>query len=126
MLVNAKARCSKCEGYEHYDYQSPSKNQYVRTVPSDDVNDSKVVENVHIPSKTASIIENISVGSDTLIIDDVHMSSDGTSDDVDELVEPNIPAVSCKLFEFSCVEYSFMVIPIEPYSSESSEFFAII
>jgi len=23
-LVNAKARCSKCEGYGHYDYQYPS------------------------------------------------------------------------------------------------------
>ena len=24
-LVNAKARCFKCEGYERYDYLSPSK-----------------------------------------------------------------------------------------------------
>ena len=26
-LVNAKARCYKSEGYEHYDYQCPSKSQ---------------------------------------------------------------------------------------------------
>ena len=28
------------------------------------------------------------------------MSSDSTSDDVDEIVEPTTPAVSSKLFEF--------------------------
>jgi len=87
----------------------------VRTVPNDDVDDSKVVEDVHIPSKTASIIEDISVGFITPIIDEVHMSSDGTNDDVDELVEPNIPAVPSKSFEFSCAEYSFMIIPIESF-----------
>jgi len=38
------------------------------------------------------------------------MSSDGTSDDVDKLVEPNIPAVPSKSFEFSCTKYSFMVV----------------
>ena len=31
-LVNAKTRCSKCEGYGHYDYQCPSECQDVRTV----------------------------------------------------------------------------------------------
>ena len=39
-----------------------------------DVNDSKVVEYVSVPSKTVSIIENISVGSDTPVIDELHMS----------------------------------------------------
>ena len=65
MLVNAKARCSKFEGYEYYDYQCPSESQHVRTVPDDVVDDSNVVDDVHIPSKTAIISENISVGSDT-------------------------------------------------------------
>ena len=82
-LVNAKAQCFKCEGYRHYDYKCPSESQHVRTVSSDDVDDSKVVENVHVPSITASIIENISVGSDTLIIDEVHIYSDSTNDNVD-------------------------------------------
>jgi len=31
-LINAKTRCSKCEGYGYYDYQYPSQCQYVRTV----------------------------------------------------------------------------------------------
>jgi len=38
-LVNAKARCSKCKSYGHYDYQCPSESQHVRTMPTDDVDD---------------------------------------------------------------------------------------
>ena len=49
-LVNVKVRCFKCEGYEHehYDYQCPSESLHVRIVSSDNVDDSKVVENVNI------------------------------------------------------------------------------
>ena len=54
---------------------------------SDDVDDSKVVEDVHVPSKTVSIIEDISVDSNTLIIDEVHMSSDSITNDVSEIFE---------------------------------------
>ena len=43
-----------------------------------------------------------------------------------EIAEPNIPAVPSKSFEYLCAEYSFMVVPTESYSSESSEFFAMI
>ena len=35
-LVNAKTICSKCKGYEHYDYQCPSESQHVRIVPTDE------------------------------------------------------------------------------------------
>ena len=45
-LVNAKTWCSKCEGYRHYEYQWPSKSQHVSTVSSDDIDNSKVVEDV--------------------------------------------------------------------------------
>ena len=64
---------------------APSESQHVRIVPSDDVDDSKVVENVYVFSKAASIIEGISVGSDTSIIDEVHISFNSTRDDVDEI-----------------------------------------
>ena len=48
-FVNAKARCSnKCEGYRHYDHQCLSESQHVRTVHSNDVDDTKIVENVHV------------------------------------------------------------------------------
>jgi len=50
-LVNVKARCSKCEGYEHYDYQCHSESQHVKTMLTDDVDDSKVVENIHVSSR---------------------------------------------------------------------------
>jgi len=63
-------------------------------VPTDDVDDSKVIEEVHIPSKTLNIIENISVYADTLVNDEIHMSSDSASDDVDETVESNTPTMS--------------------------------
>jgi len=67
-LINAKARCSKCEGYGHYDYQCPSESQQVRIVPSNDVDDLKVVEDVHISPKTASIIKDMTVDFGTLIV----------------------------------------------------------
>jgi len=88
-LVNAKARCSKCEGYEHYDYQCPSESQHVRIVSSDEVDVSKVIEEVHVPSNIVSIIEDTAVDADTLVIDEIHMS-DSVSDDVNEIVEHTI------------------------------------
>jgi len=60
MLVNVKAQCFKCEGHGHYDYQCPSESHHVRTVPSVDIDNSKVAEDVHILSKVASIIGHIS------------------------------------------------------------------
>ena len=54
---------------------------------SDEVDVSKVIEEVHIPSKTVSIIEDTAVGADTLVIDEIHMSN-SASDDVNEIVEP--------------------------------------
>ena len=95
-------------------------------MPSDEVDDSKVVEDVRVPSKTASIIEHISVGFDTPIIDEVHMSSHSTSDDLDEIIEPNTPAMPSKSFEFSCAECNFMIVPINSSSTESPEFFVMI
>ena len=94
-------------------------------MPSNDVDDS-VVEDVHVPSKTAGIIEDISVGSNISIIDEARMSSDSTSDNVNEIVKSNIPAMPRKSIEFTCAEYSFMVVPTESYSSESPEFLAMI
>jgi len=86
ILVNAKAWCYKYERYGHYDYQCLSESQHVKTVPSDDVSNSKMIEDVHVSFKIASTIKNISVGSDTPIIDELHMSSDSTNDDVNEIV----------------------------------------
>ena len=116
----------KCKGYEHYDYQCPSESQHVKIVPTNDVDDSKIVKNVYVLFKTASIIEDIAVGSDTSIIDEIHMSSDSTSDEVDEIVEPNTLTMPSKPFESPYVEYSFIVVPIDSSFSEPLEFLAKI
>jgi len=54
------------------------------------------------------------------------VSSDRTSDDMDELVESNMPVIPSKSFRFSCADYDFIVVPIKCSSSESSEFFTMI
>jgi len=95
-------------------------------VSSNDVDDSKVVEDIHVPPKTASIIKNITVDFGTLIFNEIHVSSDSISDDVNEIVESNIPIVPRKSLEFPYAEYSFMVIFIESYPSELPEFLAMI
>ena len=80
-------------------------------MPIDDVDDSKVVENVQVFLKTVSIIEDIAVGFDTLIIDETHMSSDSASNNVNVKVEPNTTTVPSKPVESSRAEYSFMIVP---------------
>ena len=82
-------------------------------MPTDEVNDSKVVGNVQVPPKIVNIIEDITVDSDTPIIDEIHMSSDNANNDVDEIVEPNAPNVPSQPFESPYVEYSFMIVPID-------------
>jgi len=113
-LVNTKARCSESKGYGHYDYQCPSKSQHVSIVSSDDVDDSKVIEDVHVLSKTTSIIEDISVSSDTLILDEGHAPYEGTTEIVNAIVESGTPLI---------VELMFMILVI--LSSVSSKFLGI-
>ena len=54
---------------------------------SDEVDVSRAIEEVHVSSSTVSIFEDIAVGTDTLVIDEIHMS-DSISDDVNEIAEP--------------------------------------
>ena len=58
-------------------------------MPIDNVDDSKVVEDVNILLEITSIVEDILIDSSTPIIDEVNVSSNSTSDDVDEIVESN-------------------------------------
>jgi len=95
-------------------------------VPSNDVDDSKVVEDVHVPHNVVSITEDISFGFGTPIFDEAHVSFESTGDDVNDIVEPNTPAVPSKSFGLLCAKYSFMVVPIDSSSSESLEFLAKI
>ena len=50
------------------------------------------------------------------------MSSYGTSDDMDVIVEHNTLIMPSKPFESLCADYSFMVVPIDSSFSESPEF----
>ena len=79
-------------------------------MPTNDVDDSKVVEDVYVPPKNVSIIRNITVGFGTPIFYEAYVSSDSTSNDVNKIVESNILALPSKSIEFLCAEYSFMVI----------------
>jgi len=74
-LVNARIQCSKCEGYGHYNYQCPSNSRRVRIMPNNNVDDSKVVDDVNILPEITSIVENTLVNSGTLIINEIHVSS---------------------------------------------------
>jgi len=67
------------------------KSRHVSIVPSYDVDYLKVVEDVHVPFKITSIIEDVSVDSDTPIIVEIHASYEGTSKVVDVIVESGIP-----------------------------------
>ena len=57
LIAKAQEQCSKCEGYEHYDFQCPSESRHVRIVPSDNVDDSIVAEDVNILPEITSIVE---------------------------------------------------------------------
>ena len=74
-------------------------------MPSDNVDGSKVVEDVNLLHEIISIVENILVDFGIPIIDEVHVSPDSTSIDVDEIVESSIPIMPSKSFEFPCIDY---------------------
>ena len=84
------------------------------------------VEDVNILPKITSIVDDALIDPGTLIIDEVHVSSDSTSNDVNEIVESNILTKPNKSFEFSCDDYEFMIIPTELSPTESSEFLTMI
>ena len=56
-------------------------------MPSDDVDDSRVVGDIYIPSKIISVVDDTLVDFSTLILNEVHVSSESTSDIMDVLVE---------------------------------------
>ena len=93
-------------------------------MPSDNVYDLRVVEDVNILPEITSIVEDALVDSGTSIMNEINVSFDSTSNDVDEIVESNIPTEPSQSFEFSCADY--MIIRTDLFSSESSEFLVMI
>ena len=47
-------KCSNCGEFRHNGYQCPSKSQHTNNVQIDDIDNSKIVEDVQIPSEVTS------------------------------------------------------------------------
>ena len=60
-------------------------------MPSDDVDDSKIVEDVHVHSEISSIIEDTSIDPCPPILNEIHVYSASTIDIVDALVDSSTP-----------------------------------
>jgi len=71
--------------------ESRLESRHGNIVPTDDVDDSRSIEDVYVLSKITSVVEDTLVDFDTSIIDEVHASSECTSDSKYELVESSIP-----------------------------------
>ena len=67
------------------------KSQHVNTAPSNDVDDSNVVEDVRVPSEVSSVVEELLVNLGAPIIDESHVSSADISDVADVSVESSTP-----------------------------------
>ena len=72
--------------------------RHVNIVPSNDVDDSKVVEDVHILFEISSVVEEFLVNSGAPIIDDSHVFSADISDVVDASVESSTSCQMISLF----------------------------
>ena len=68
-----------------------SKSRHVNIVHSDDVDDSRIVEDVYIHPKSTSVVEDTIVDSSFPILDEIHVSSECSSDVVGALVEFSTP-----------------------------------
>jgi len=81
-------KCSKCKEFEHYDYQCPSKSQHTDNVQIDDINNSRIVGNVHIPF--TSDVDDL-VKSSKSALDEIHIHEESISDVQNALVESSTP-----------------------------------
>ena len=51
---------SKCGEFEHNNYQCSSKSQHIDNVQIEDINNSSIVENVHIPPEVTRMLLRVS------------------------------------------------------------------
>ena len=112
----------KCGEFGHYDYQCSSKSQHTDDVQIDDIDNSRIVEDVHIHSvvtnnvdelvktstpardethvhESISDVQNALVKSSTPALDETHVHEESISDVHDALVESSTPShgVMCSL-----------------------------
>ena len=62
-------KCSKYGEFGHYDYQCPSKSQHTDNVQIDDIDNSRIAEDVQFPSDVTSDVDELEKSS-TPIFDD--------------------------------------------------------
>jgi len=102
-IFKTRERCSTCEGYghcanecplikyskcwefEHYDYQCPSKSQHNGNVQIDDIDDSRIVKDIHITFEFTSDVDEL-VKTRTLTLDETHIHEENINDIQDTLV----------------------------------------
>ena len=59
-------------------------------MPSVDVDDSRVVEDVYVPSEITSVVDDTLIHFSTPILNEIHVSSESISDAVNVLVDSSI------------------------------------
>jgi len=64
---------SKCREFGHYDSQCPSKSQYIDNVQIDDIDNSRFIEEDHIPSEINSDVVDELVKSTTSTLDETRV-----------------------------------------------------
>ena len=83
-------KCYKCGEFGHYDYQCPSNCQHNDIVHTDEINNSRIVKDVHIPLEVNSDVDKL-VKSNTTTLDKTHVHEENISDVQDALVECSTP-----------------------------------
>ena len=50
-------KCFKCGEFGHYDYQCPQKSQHSHIVRTDDINNSRIVDDIYISPKVTTDVD---------------------------------------------------------------------
>ena len=109
-------KCSKCGEFEHHDYRCPSKSQHTDNVQIDDIDNSRIAEDGHMPSGITSDVDEL-VKSSTPILDETCVHKECISDVQDALVESyrpihddnDVSEDDTSDFEYVLVEFSMPV-----------------
>jgi len=72
-------KCSNCEEFEHYNYQCPSKSQHTDNAQIDDIDNSKIVEDVHILSEATSDVDEL-VKASIPTFEEIHVHEENITD----------------------------------------------
>ena len=83
MLMSAPRSSVLSGEFGHYDYQCLSKSQHIDNVQIDDIDDLRIVEDVHIHFEVTSDVDEL-VRSSTLTVDETRVHEKSISDVQDD------------------------------------------